>query len=169
MARPSKYTPELVNEICSRLSKGEPLAVICRDDHMPDPSTIHDWTNGSVASAEDISRDIARARESGFDTIAHDVRSTARGLGESTGDVQRDKLIIETDLKLLAKWSKRYSDHYHRDPSPVPVNNTLVITSAILDALPMEQLEAIKAKFGLGSAQALPVVTIDHEASAPES
>jgi hypothetical protein len=31
--------------------------------------------------------------------------------GESTNDVQRDKLIIETDLKLLAKWNpKKYGD-----------------------------------------------------------
>ena len=37
--RPSKYTPELAAEIARRLSDGEPLRQICRDEHMPH------WTN----------------------------------------------------------------------------------------------------------------------------
>jgi hypothetical protein len=32
--------------------------------------------------------------------------------GDSSGDVQRDKLIVETDLKLLAKWNPRYRDNH---------------------------------------------------------
>jgi hypothetical protein len=64
-----------------------------------------------MAAHEDVSRAIARAREDGFDAIAASVRMTARGKGESTADVQRDKLIIDTDIKLLAKWDpKRYGD-----------------------------------------------------------
>jgi hypothetical protein len=66
--------------------------------------------------AEEVSAAIARARVIGHDAIAARARQTARGKtddegGDSTGDVQRDKLIIETDLKLLAKWDpKRYGD-----------------------------------------------------------
>lgn len=107
MGRPSKFSDELVKEIADRLCVGEPLAVICRDDHMPHPSTVRDW----MTANEDVSRAIAHAREVGYDCIAAKARETARGIGESTADVQRDKLIIETDLKLLAKWDpKRYGD-----------------------------------------------------------
>lgn len=66
--------------------------------------------------AEEVSAAIARARILGHDAIAARTRQTARGKtadegGDSSGDVQRDKLIIETDLKLLAKWDpKRYGD-----------------------------------------------------------
>jgi hypothetical protein len=43
--------------------------------------------------------------------IVENVQLVARGLGESTLNVQRVKLIIETDLKLLAKWDpRRYGD-----------------------------------------------------------
>ncbi len=106
MGRPSTYTDELLTEICDRLSKGEPLAQICRDDHMPTDRTVRNWSG-----SKDVASAIARAREVGFDAIAHNARQIARGLGESTSDVQRDKLIIETDLKLLAKWDpKRYGD-----------------------------------------------------------
>jgi len=108
----SLRTPELEAEIVARLSKGEPLAVICRDEHMPCDDTVRNWQDADPAFA----RAIARAREAGFDAIANRTRATARKLspeegGDSTGDVQRDKLIIETDLKLLAKWDpKRYGE-----------------------------------------------------------
>lgn len=109
MARPTKKTPELLNLIGERLGRGEPLASICRDESIDiDPSTVRDWIN----SDEEVSRVIAHAREEGEKAIAYRLRATARGFkedlgGDSTGDVQRDKLIIETDLKLLAKWNPR--------------------------------------------------------------
>lgn len=107
MARPSLYTPEIINEICERLGNGEPMAQICRDDHMPSARTVRDWVN----TKPDVSAAIACAREEGEDIIAARLRDTARGRGESTQDVQRDKLIIDTDLKLLAKWNpKKWGD-----------------------------------------------------------
>lgn len=109
MARkyPLETRPSLVEAICERLATGEPLAVICRSDGFPDPSTVWDWGKED----ERVAQAIARARELGFDAIAMRARETARGAGDSAGDVQRDKLIIETDLKLLAKWDpKRYGD-----------------------------------------------------------
>jgi len=127
IGRPSKFTPALVKEIAERLSKGEPLAQICRDAHMPDPSTVWDWMQKDAA----LSQSIARAREAGFDAIAANTRQTARGLGESTADVQRDKLIIDTDLKLLAKWDpKRYGDkmaHVGGNEGDPPIKTALTV------------------------------------------
>lgn len=66
---------------------------------------------GEVPAIPDsVATDIARARDIGFDAIAARTRDVARGTDGSTGDVQRDKLIIETDLKLLAKWSRKYGE-----------------------------------------------------------
>jgi hypothetical protein len=79
---------------------------------MPCSRTVNEWKNTN----EEFSSAIAGARASGFDAIAARTRLTARGKtssegGDSSGDVQRDKLIIDTDLKLLAKWDpKRYGD-----------------------------------------------------------
>lgn len=72
----------------------------------------------------------------GYDAIADRVRKTARGKieadgGESSGDVQRDKLIIDTDLKLLAKWDpKRYGEkvtqeHVGADGGPIQSKTTV--------------------------------------------
>lgn len=102
-----KDSPEIRERIIAGISEGIPLAVICREDGMPCDDTVRNWADED----ERFARDIARARECGFDQIAHRLRSTSRGKGESTGDVVRDKLIIDTDLKLLAKWDpKRYGD-----------------------------------------------------------
>ena len=43
MARPSKFTKVLAMKICKRLAEGESLRGVCRDDKMPNRSTIHDW------------------------------------------------------------------------------------------------------------------------------
>lgn len=129
MGRPSKYTQELVQAIAERLSNGEPLAQICRDEGMPDPSTVRDW----MATREDVSHAIARAREEGFDQIALDalriadeectmVRADKHPGVKSEGvadlevvfdatAVARNRLRVDTRLKLLAKWDpKRYGD-----------------------------------------------------------
>lgn len=121
--RPSKKTPELCVEIAERLSRGETMADICRDDHMPHVSTVWDWQQQDVA----FSQSIARARDIGEDVIANNTRLVARGVkGHSTGDVQRDKLVVDTDLKLLAKWNpKKYGErvtHSGDAKNPVAVS-----------------------------------------------
>ena len=136
MGRPTDFTEEIAQEIVGRLSKGEPLASICRDDGMPAVRTVSDWKKAHAA----FSADFASAREEGFDIIAMRARRTLRGLtepddpvgGESTGDVQRDKAIADYDLKLLAKWSKRYSDKVAlvgggEDDAPIQTSNEITV------------------------------------------
>jgi hypothetical protein len=97
----------MMRTITTRLSDGVPLAVMCRDAGYPAVSSFYDHAK----KVSDFALAIARAREEGYDAIAAKLRETARGKGESSGDVQRDKLIIDTDLKLLSKWDpKRYGE-----------------------------------------------------------
>lgn len=114
--------PTIVEEICQRLSQGEPLAQICRDLHMPGVTTVWEWSRDDKSVAESI----AQARVVGFDVIADDCLTIADTpvAGEETttnpdGTVTvkkvemlgHRKLQIETRLKLLAKWDpKRYGD-----------------------------------------------------------
>lgn len=120
--RPSKYTEAIADEMCYRLSDGEPLRAICRDDHMPAWRTVYDW----MSSNEEFSARIARGRDLGMDAILEDTLKIAdtpmvgvRKKYESgvvTEAVEEDmlghrKLQIETRLKLLAKWNpKKYGD-----------------------------------------------------------
>lgn len=107
MPAPRKHDRDkLVPAICARLADGEPLAVIRRDLGIP-ARTVNQWREDDA----EIAAQFDQARDDGWDAIAHRTRATARGKGESTKDVQRDKLIIENDHKLLAKWDpRRYGD-----------------------------------------------------------
>lgn len=125
--RPTKFSGAVANEICDRIANGEPLAVICRDDHMPAARTVYDW----MESKPEFSAAIARAREAGFDQIAADCLEIADDTGRDTkitrGEgperevpdhewISRSKLRVETRLKLLAKWDpKRYGDRVALD------------------------------------------------------
>ena len=122
MGRPSKYSDDILKKIVSRLCSGEPMAQICRSEEMPSYTTVWNW----IQSKKNVSEAIARAREEGEDVIAANTRLIARGVHpDSTNDVQRDKLIIETDLKLLAKWNpKKYGDKVqteHSGPGGGPI------------------------------------------------
>jgi len=135
MARPSLYTPEVVQKVCELLSQGVTLEEIGRMDDMPSANTLHDWKSPNENIRPDnippsVASDIARAREIGYDVIANRTRDTARGRGDSTADVQRDKLIIETDLKLLAKWTKKYSDKTSLEHSGIdgkPIESSVTV------------------------------------------
>ena len=107
----------MLQEICDRLSQGEPLAQICRDDHMPGVQTVYDWSN----EREPVSVAITRAREIGEDAIAAQVLeivdtkparvATMHGDQVDSGDVANRKMRAEYRLKLLAKWNpKRWAD-----------------------------------------------------------
>jgi hypothetical protein len=74
---------------------------------MPSTRSVRRWVDENPS----ILAEYARARAIGHDVIAERTRQVARGNVEagSSGDVQRDRLIVETDLKLLACWDpKRY-------------------------------------------------------------
>jgi hypothetical protein len=122
MGRKSTYNAKDAAEIVERLSKGEPLAVICRDEHMPAYRTVYRWMDENA----EFSASIASARVDGFDAIAAECLSIADtpeegeettvkadgAIEKRTGDMLgHRKLKIETRLKLLAKWDpKRYGD-----------------------------------------------------------
>lgn len=99
---------EIIEEICERLELGEALVRICKDSRLPSAAAVVEWQQSDPLIGERI----ARAREVGEDNIAANMRSVARGEeGYATGDVQRDKLIIDTDFKLLAKFNpKRWGE-----------------------------------------------------------
>ncbi len=121
MGRTSKYTPEIAKEICERLADGEPLRVICREEHMPSWRAVYHW----IEKDKDFASHIARARVLGFDAIAEEALEIANTpvIGEETetlgdsvkykrGDMLgHRKLQVETRLKLLAKWCPaKYGD-----------------------------------------------------------
>ena len=112
-------------KIVNKLAKGIPLAVICRERDMPAVRTVSWWKT----KHPEVREALDDAREAGHDAIAWRMTETAAGRGDSKGDVVRDKLLIETWVKLLAKWNSRYSDKLE-----VNVTQTIEIGAALADA-----------------------------------
>src|SRR6476659_7592371 len=98
-ARPV-YTPELAHEICRRLTEGETLKVICRDEGMPAASTVRLWVLDNVEGFADL---YARARLVGYHTMAEDLIEIADNPETEGASVNRDRLKVDTRKWLLSK------------------------------------------------------------------
>lgn len=147
----------LVPVICAGLLEGKPMAVVLRnlvcadgvwrlgtlEDTAFNPvpvRTVNQWREDDV----EIANAFDEAFDAGKDTIAWRMRMTARGKkeaqgGDSSGDVERDRLIIYTDEKLLAKWDSRYGNRLALANDP---KNPLLPAAQLTEA----QLLAIAAQ-----------------------
>lgn len=111
MVMPRKYDrAKLVPDICRRMAEeGMPLAVICREFQIP-VRTVDEWRE----TDPEIDKQFEAARKAGADLIAWSAIQRAHRAGkrgkDSHVEVLRDRLAVETDLKLLAKWDKRYAE-----------------------------------------------------------
>ena len=67
MGRPSSYTQEIADEICSRLAHGETLrSIIASSPHLPDRTTIYRWN----ADNQDFRNQYTKARAEQADYYA---------------------------------------------------------------------------------------------------
>jgi hypothetical protein len=143
--RPTLYTPELADVICSRLADGESLRAICRDDGLPDERTVRGWAR----DADHVFfPQYARAREIAYHAMADDLLEIA---DDSTGDldadgkvnadhIARSRLRVDTRKWMLSKMlPKVYGDkivHQGDTENPVQTHNVIeyrIIKSAIED------------------------------------
>ena len=105
--RVSQRTPEVEERIIEGLTDGVPLRVLCRQDGIPSWRTVYDWINADASFASRV----AHARDLGFEAIAEDILDIADTTPAISEHVQRNKMRIDTRLKLLACWSpKRYGN-----------------------------------------------------------
>lgn len=108
IGRPTAYTDELAAEICKRLSEGESLLAICRDEHIPNRSTIHDWVLGLVDGVpDDFPDNYARAREMQADVYFDQVVTIA----DETDDAPLGRLRTDSRKWVLARMNRaKYGD-----------------------------------------------------------
>lgn len=123
MERTSAYTPEIAEAVCRRLSAGESLRSICRDDAFPPESTVRGWAHDN---REGFAAQYAHARELQAHAIADELLEIAddarndwmeRQQGDDTvtvlnsEHVQRSRLRLDTRKWLLSKMlPKVYGD-----------------------------------------------------------
>jgi len=112
MGRPSDFTPEIAEEICDRVAKGESLRTICgadRDDFTPSERTIYRWLESGEPWAAEFRQQYAHAREAQADVKFDEAWAIAKAA--TPENVQVARLQVDT-----IKWQasklvpKKYGD-----------------------------------------------------------
>lgn len=160
--RPSKYTPELANEICEAIatsSKG--INTLCSENEdWPVPSTITDWI---LKDKEGFSVLYARAKERQADFMAEEILSIAddgrndtythpeTGLPMTNHDViNRSRLRVDSRKWLASKLApKKYGDKLDLNHGGnMAVTTTDVELEALTPELKKQVLEQIRKNKG---------------------
>jgi hypothetical protein len=113
---PTFYSEAVIEEICSRMSRGESLPQICRDPAMPNRWTVYDWLKRYPQFLERFNT----ARQRLYDYWSDDLIAIA---DDSTKDydengrldeerIARDRVRIDTRKWLLCHLSReKFGDH----------------------------------------------------------
>lgn len=127
--RPSEYTLEVALEICSRVSNGQSLRTICRDDSMPAKESVLTWlvkhpeflahyTQARVEAADAMAEEIIDICDDGTnDWMIANAGTENEKTVMNSEHVQRSRLRVDTRKWLMAKLQpKKYGekiDHNH--------------------------------------------------------
>lgn len=140
----STFTQEIADAICERLADGESLRSICRDENMPNVSTVLRW----LSTNENFCAQYAHARELQADALADQILdiSNTPVMGEIETkkewgtEIKRADMIEHRRLQIDArKWyagklrPKVYGNNIE------PENNDATLSAAVnklIDKLP---------------------------------
>ena len=92
--RPVEYKESIADEVCLRLTEGEPLVRICKSSHLPDVSTIYRWLIRFPLFCEMYTR----AREEQADTNADEIIAIADEDPKFTEYKDKDGNVV--DIKI---------------------------------------------------------------------
>jgi hypothetical protein len=82
-----KFSQELFDEICEKIANGESLRKICKNDKMPNLTSVWKWLNNN----EELSKQYARAREEQAETFVDEILDIA--------DYKKDDTYLDEDGK----------------------------------------------------------------------
>lgn len=121
IGRPSKYSPEIANKICTQISTThKSLKTICSPEDMPDVSTVLRWLADD--KHEEFRNQYARAKEEQADLLVeemieisddgtNDTIYTDKGAMEDKEWTGRSKLRVETRKWIASKLKpKKYGE-----------------------------------------------------------
>lgn len=116
MGRYTDYTEETADLLCARLSNGESLSKICREEDSPSKTSVFRWLRAN----EEFRNQYARAREEQAEHFADELIEIADDTSNDvTGElcmpnsvaVQRAKLRVDTRKWIASKLlAKKYGD-----------------------------------------------------------
>jgi hypothetical protein len=147
MGRPTIYSPALCQAICTRISVGESMRSICRDDDMPALTTVMYWLNDP--DKEDFLKQYKGAKDIQADLMAEDIvdiadDSTNDYMMKERGDyyenslnaenIQRSRLRVDARKWVASKLKpKKYGDKLDVTTDGQKLPTPLLANVSILD------------------------------------
>lgn len=143
---PTKYTPELADEICGLIASGKSLRSICESKEMPDKSNVFVW----LAKYPEFQDQYARAREIQADVIFDEMTDIADDatndfmevklksgeivMGVNKEHIQRSRLRIDARKWVLGKMKpKKYGDKVDVEMKADLTHNYQITTKSEVD------------------------------------
>lgn len=131
MGRPTDYSPELRDEICKRISSGNSVHSVCRQDDMPDRSTIYRWLREKPDFKDQYERALKEREDYHFDEML-DISDKVE---DDSIKIQKAKLMIDTRKWVLSRMNpKKYGDKAGEtetiDDNPTPVSVNIEVRDA---------------------------------------
>lgn len=133
--RPATFDRAVADQILERLSEGESLRSICRDEGMPSEGTVRLW---ATVDREGFHSQYTRAREHQMDSLAEDILEIS---DDKDADAQRSRLQVDTRKWLMSKIApKRFGDkvsmeHTGKNGGPIQTVDLTNVSSDDLDRL----------------------------------
>ena len=150
MPYPKKKTPELIEQVLSRIAQGETLAALGRELDFH-PSAWRQW----MTDDEALSVAYERARDTGADALAEQAlalidQEPARVEGRiDPGHVAWRRAQVDTRLKLLACWApKKYGTKATVDVGNKDGEKLAIDHGIDAAALTLQLAEALRGKDG---------------------
>ena len=129
-------TQQVIDNLCLQMAEfGEPMEVACTRANITNCGVLKRYLKAHPEAAEQVEE----ARVRGVHTIAYDLRKVAKGeAGFSSKDVNRDKLIIDTDFRILKAIAPReYGDKQH-----VEVEGKMSLEQLVLMSMKAEVVQS---------------------------
>lgn len=130
--RPTIYTQEIADKLCSLLADGQSMRKACESDGMPCKATIFMW----LRTNEEFLDQYTQAKEEAAESYADDINDIANEIGSPVFDEEGNlvyvdgKPLMQVDMVAInhaklkidtLKWSasklkpKRYGDKLHNE------------------------------------------------------
>lgn len=125
MARPTKYTKELDDIICTRLADGESLRSICNDDGIPHKATVLRWVFQDNEETIKFRDHYKKARDMQAESFADELNDIADdgtndwmerndpdnpGYAQNGEALQRSRLRVDTRKWVASRILPKYSE-----------------------------------------------------------
>lgn len=104
MGRTTDFNEKIAEEICERIAQGESLRKICKDDTMPDASTVFRWLKNE--NNEEFRKQYAHARETQAELIAEEIFEIADDGSNDLMTIEKGDMSYEVENKEVTNRSK---------------------------------------------------------------